>query len=145
MGNIALKHTPRISEPVFSLSCEYGQEAYDIITEHGLDPGAVFALTKSLGALEPRVKKLNNWGLLRRPYRAARAVAIVGTSVGPVVRYQDWQAGLRDWCEVLVDLYIGRLQLNNVEDVIFRVSERPPSHVYHDFLEGYHGMGIHTE
>lgn len=145
MADITLKHTPRVSEPIFSLSCELGKQAYDIIVEYGLDPGAVFALSKSLGALEPRVKKLHNWGLLRRPYRPDRAVSIIGTSVGPLVRYQDWETGLRDWCEVLVDLYIGRLQLNTVEGVIFRASERPPSHVYHDFLEGYHGMGCDPE
>lgn len=123
---------PRISKQAFmnALGEGFDDTLFDIIRSYGIDPAVALACGEHEGGLVGRAKILCNWGVLSRPHKSTRAARIVGTRIGPRVQYTSWAEGVHDWCEVIRDLYVTRLQLNDVAKALIRIATHSPSQYY---------------
>lgn len=85
---------------------------YDIIVGYGLDPAVALAFFSHESQLCTRgvcqVYDTHGWGNMRAAYNRARVVDVVQVSSGPFVRYGSWEDGTRDWCELILNRYVGR-------------------------------------
>jgi hypothetical protein len=85
---------------------------YDIIVGYGLDPAialAFFAHESQLGTTGAcATYNLHNWGGTRGAYNPTRISGVVKVNSLPFVRYNSWQDGLRDWCELILNRYVAR-------------------------------------
>lgn len=93
----------------------------DIPGRYGIDRGialAFFVHESSAGrAGIVREHQTRNWGNLRRLQRAERG-EVVATRLGLFARYRSWAAGLEDWCELMVNVYIRRWRLTTLGEVL---------------------------
>jgi hypothetical protein len=131
---LTFKSQPRISREMFaqllqqgtggggtSPAAPYADELYNIITGYDLDPAVALAFfaqesqfcTTGICASQ----NMHNWGGNRAAYDSSRAVGTVQARSGPFVSYASWQDGLRDWCDLIVNRYIGQ-GLDTVEKAV---------------------------
>jgi hypothetical protein len=131
--SLTFRSPPRISRATFaavlqrgngagpSPAAPYADELYDIVVGYGLDPAvalAFFAIESQMGNTGVTAAyDLKNWGGTRRATNPRYAAATVQFSGGSFVRYNSWQDGLRDWCELIIVRYINR-GLDTVEKAI---------------------------
>jgi hypothetical protein len=123
-SGLTFQASPRISKGSFtriltgagSPAAAQGDELYDVIVSYGLDPAVALAFFQheSQYCTTGRCARaeLRNWGMLRRAIRAGRGA---GSGEG-FVRYVSWEAGVRDWCELMLG-YISR-GMDTVEEAI---------------------------
>jgi hypothetical protein len=130
---------PRIPRHVFVQALKetplamLASHLFDVICEYKIDPAIALAVLEYEGGLHPGFRDLYNWARIRRAYKPLRAERLVGTRRGPIVKYRSWEEGLRDWCEIIRDLYVQRLQLVEVTSVLTRMSPGSPS-LYYQFI-----------
>lgn len=115
---------PRISKTAFvrllqngngggpSPAAPHGEEIYDIIVSYGIDPAvalAFFAHESQMGTTGvTRSQDLRNWGGQRAAYNKERHAGQVLVNGKPFVRFDSWQDGVRDWCELILNRYVKR-------------------------------------
>lgn len=120
---IALLNPPRITRQYFeqilqsagSPAAPVAAECYDIVCSYGLDPTvglAFFQHESSYGQAGVAVRALN-WGNLRKGKRAREIQS-------GFAFYDDWRDSLRDWCELIRNVYIDQWGLDTVDKVIPR-------------------------
>ncbi len=125
---------PRISREMFAQLLQQGtggggtspaapeaDELYDIIVGYGLDPAVALAFfaqesqfcTTGICASHD----MHSWGGNRAAHDPDREAGIVQARSGPFVSYNSWEDGLRDWCELILNRYIGQ-GLDTVEKAV---------------------------
>lgn len=118
---LAMLNPPRISRDYFievlqkagSPAAPVAGFCYDIVKSYGLDPAialAFFQHESSFGKAGVAVRSLN-WGNLRKGARAREIK-------GGFAYYDDWRDGLRDWCDLIRNVYIGQWGRDTVDRVI---------------------------
>jgi hypothetical protein len=122
---LTLRSAPRISAAQFSRVLErfnspcapIAQECYQIIAAAGLDPavGLAFFAHESVFGTRGKATETKNWGNVRAPFKAERAV---GKHPKNFAIYATWQDGLMDWCERINERYINQRGLDTVEKAI---------------------------
>ncbi len=120
---------PRIGEITFTqvLECAASPAApdahalYQVCVQTGLDPAialAFFAHESSYGTRGlTKTHQLKNWGNVRRPYGATRAIVLDIPGRGPFAKYPSWVLGLEDWCDRLKYRYGEQQGLTTVRQV----------------------------
>lgn len=116
---------PRISATQFanvltkykSPAAPAAAECYQIIVGQGIDPAvalAFFGHESVFGTQGIAVKTLN-WGNVRTPFNASRAV---GKDPANFAIFPSWQVGLLDWCERINERYVKQRKLSTPEQII---------------------------
>ncbi len=131
---LTFQSPPRISEAEFTQVLQRGTsagvspvapmaaECYQIIVGYGLDPAVAlgfFAHESQFGTTGVTTAA-KNWGNVRTAYDPSRADGTVTSASGhgQFVKFRTWQDGLRDWCERILNRYIGERGLTTVEAAI---------------------------
>jgi hypothetical protein len=124
-GSLTFKAPPRISREMFAQLLQQGtggggtspaapeaDRLYDILLDYELDPAVALAFfaqesqfcTTGICASHD----MHSWGGQRAAHKPERGTEIVQARSGPFVSFASWEEGLRDWCELILDNYVGR-------------------------------------
>lgn len=140
MDELTFISEPRISREAFIATLqtspikEVAGQFYDLIREFGIDPAIALMVAEYEGALLYPGSHFKNWAMLKKPHDVERMIGIVGTRVGPLTKYKSWEDGLRDWCEIVRDLYVRRLDMNSVQSALIRIAQGSPS-MYYSYMQ----------